>query len=111
MVVPLETDRPSLADRRIPSVQIPSQYLIGAVVLLAALPSATTIVSAQSSATLPPVTVDAPTQKRKPARTAGTSAQRVQAAAARQRNRAAPAEPTPSERAAAAGAKLNKAKL
>ncbi|WP_375789977.1 TonB-dependent siderophore receptor [Bradyrhizobium sp. Pha-3] len=69
--------------------------------------------SAQSSVPLPPVTVDQPTQKRKPAASSARSAQRTQAAAAaRQRIRnTQPASPTPSERAAAAAAMLNEAKL
>ncbi|WP_342729118.1 TonB-dependent siderophore receptor [Bradyrhizobium sp. B097] len=69
--------------------------------------------SAQSSVPLPPVTVEQPTQKRKPAASSARSAQRTQAAAAaRQRSRnAQPAPPTPSERAAAAAAVLNEAKL
>nr|WP_229166743.1 TonB-dependent siderophore receptor [Bradyrhizobium altum] len=69
--------------------------------------------SAQSSVPLPPVTVDQPTQKRKPAVSSARSAQRTQsAAAARQRSRnAQPTPPPPSERAAAAAAVSNEAKL
>ncbi|MBR1148009.1 TonB-dependent siderophore receptor [Bradyrhizobium sp. AUGA SZCCT0431] len=89
-----------------------AHLLIGAAFLLVDFCSATTIASAQSSVPLPPVTVESPTQRSKPARAAGTSARRTQAAAARQRNRnAAPAEPTPSERAAAAAAAQYEAKL
>ena len=68
--------------------------------------------NAQSSVALPAVTVESPTQKRKPAGAPAASAPRAQAAAARQRNRnAAPAQPTPSERAAAAAAAQYEAKL
>ena len=68
--------------------------------------------NAQSGVALPAVTVESPTQRRKLARPAGTSAQRTQAAAARQRNQnATPAQPTPSERAAAAAAAQYEAKL
>ncbi|WP_342713347.1 TonB-dependent siderophore receptor [Bradyrhizobium sp. B124] len=81
--------------------------------MLADLSSAVTPASAQSSVPLPPVTVEQPTQKRKPAASSARSAQRTQsAAAARQRSRnAQPTPPTPSERAAAAAAELNEAKL
>nr|WP_246729409.1 TonB-dependent siderophore receptor [Bradyrhizobium sp. BR2003] len=87
--------------------------LIGAVFLLADVASAATPASAQSSVPLPPVSVDQPTQKRKPAAAAAKPAQRTQAAAAaRRRSRnAQPAPPTPSERAAANAAVLNEAKL
>ncbi|WP_375312254.1 TonB-dependent siderophore receptor [Bradyrhizobium sp. A5] len=68
--------------------------------LLAELPSNTTIAQAQSA--LPPVTVDAPVQRPKPARASESSQRRTQAAAGqRNRNAAAPAAPTLSERAAA----------
>ncbi|WLA87243.1 TonB-dependent siderophore receptor [Bradyrhizobium elkanii] len=81
--------------------------------MLADVASAATPANAQSSVPLPPVSVDQPTQKRKPAAAAAKPAQRTQAAAtARQRSRnAQPAPPTPSERAAAAAAVLNEAKL
>jgi iron complex outermembrane receptor protein len=88
--------------------------LIGAAALLMDMQFSTEIANAQASQTLPPVSVDAPTPRRKPAATAaGTAAQRTRAAAAaRQRNQnTAPAQPTPSERAAAAAAILNEAKL
>jgi iron complex outermembrane receptor protein len=89
-----------------------AHLLIGAAFLLVDLFSATTIANAQSSVALPAVTVESPTQRQKLARPAGPSAQRTQAAAARQRNRnATPAQPTSSERAAAAAAVLNEAKL
>ncbi|MET0719719.1 MAG: TonB-dependent siderophore receptor [Tardiphaga sp.] len=59
---------------------------------------------AQAQTALPPVTVDAPTAKRKPAR-AAAPARRSQATAVRRENRnPAPAAPTPSERAIAAAA-------
>nr|WP_244486081.1 TonB-dependent siderophore receptor [Bradyrhizobium viridifuturi] len=69
--------------------------------------------SAQSSVPLPPVTVEQPTQKRKPASSSVKPAQRTQAAAAaRQRSRNAQSTPpTASERAAAGAAALNEAKL
>jgi iron complex outermembrane recepter protein len=68
--------------------------------------------NAQSGVALPAVTVESPTPRRKLARPAGPSAQRTQAAAARQRNQnATPAQPTPSERAAAAAAAQYEAKL
>nr|WP_249168024.1 TonB-dependent siderophore receptor [Bradyrhizobium elkanii] len=87
--------------------------MIGAVFLLADVASAATPANAQSSVPLPPVSVDQPTQKRKPAAAAAKPAQRTQAAAAaRQRSRnAQPVPPTPSERAAASAAVLNEAKL
>ncbi|MTV14675.1 MULTISPECIES: TonB-dependent siderophore receptor [Bradyrhizobium] len=90
-----------------------AHLLIGAVFLLADVASAATPASAQSSVPLPPVSVDQPTQKRKPAAAAAKPAQRTQAAAAaRRRSRnAQPAPPTPSERAAANAAVLNEAKL
>ncbi|MDH2342767.1 TonB-dependent siderophore receptor [Bradyrhizobium sp. SSUT77] len=83
--------------------------LIGAAVLLAECPSSTT--SAQAQSALPPVTVDAPTQRPKTARASEQSPRRAQTAA-RQRNRnPAPAAPTLSERAAAAAAAQQAAKL
>jgi len=83
--------------------------LIGAAVLLAECPNTTT---AQAQSALPPVTVDAPTQRPKPARASESSQRRTQAAA-RQRNRSAapPAAPTQSERAAAEAAAQQTAKL
>jgi iron complex outermembrane recepter protein len=89
-----------------------AHLLIGAAFLLADLSFSTTMANAQSNVALPAVTVEAPTQRRKPARPAGAVAQRTQAAAVRQRNRnAMPAQPTPSERAAAAAAAQYEAKL
>ena len=77
--------------------------------LLAECPNTTT---AQAQSALPPVTVDAPTQRPKPARASEQSQRRTQTAA-RQRNRSAapPATPTRSERAAAEAAAQQAAKL
>jgi iron complex outermembrane receptor protein len=86
--------------------------LIGAAVLLAETPSTTT--SAQAQSALPPVTVEAPAPRSKPARASGETPRRTQAAARRQSNRnatAAPAVPTLSERAAAAAVAQQAAKL
>jgi iron complex outermembrane recepter protein len=91
-----------------------AQFLIGASALLLDVQLSTTIANAQSSQALPPVTVEAPKEKRKPAATAASTATRRArtAAAARPRNQNnAAAQPTPSERAAAAAAVLNEAKL
>ncbi|WP_168193317.1 TonB-dependent siderophore receptor [Bradyrhizobium sp. NAS96.2] len=90
-----------------------THLLIGAAFLLADVSSAVTPANAQSSVPLPPVTVEQPTQKRKPAANSARSAQRTQAAAtARQRSRnTQPTPPTASERAAASAAALNEAKL
>lgn len=77
--------------------------------LLAECSSNTTTVRAQSA--LPPVTVDAPVQRPKPARASEQSSRRTQTAA-RQRNRnSASAAPTLSERAAAEAAAQQAAKL
>jgi iron complex outermembrane recepter protein len=86
--------------------------VIGATIVLAESSLSPAVTYAQSGIDLPPVTVDAPTRKKKPARATDTSPSRTQAAAVRQRARApAPAPPTPSERAAAAAATINEAKL
>ena len=62
--------------------------------------------------TLPPVSVDEPTQKPKRAKPAASSDRQAAASRQNRQNRnAVRAEPTPSERAAAAAAKLNEAKL
>jgi iron complex outermembrane receptor protein len=83
--------------------------LIGAAVLLAECPSNMT--SAQAQSALPPVTVEAPAQRSRPARASDQSSRRAQIAA-RQRNRnTAPAAPTPAERAAAEAAAQQAAKL
>lgn len=77
--------------------------------LLAESPSNTTTAQAQSA--LPPVTVEAPVQRPRPARASDQSPRRAQIAA-RQRNRnPAPAAPTLSERAAAEAAAQQAAKL
>ncbi|WP_456620592.1 TonB-dependent siderophore receptor [Bradyrhizobium sp. P5_C12] len=87
-----------------------ARLLIGAAVLLAELPSNTTTAQAQSA--LPPVTVDAPVQRPKPARASEQSSRRTQAAARqRSRNVATAAAPTPSERAAAEAAAKQAANL
>jgi iron complex outermembrane recepter protein len=110
--VKTKADRRSAGGDRNRTGKTHTRFLLGAAILLTEFSSSTTIASAQSSVPLPAVTVDSPTQKRKPARAAESSVQRAQVAAARQRNRnAAPAAPTPSERAAAAAAVLNEAKL
>ena len=77
--------------------------------LLAECPNTTT---AQAQSALPPVTVDAPSQRPKPARASEQSQRRTQTVA-RQRNRSAapPAAPTRSERAAAEAAAQQAAKL
>lgn len=75
--------------------------------LLAECPSDTTTAQAQSA--LPPVTIDAPAPRSKPARASEQSSRRAQTAA-RQRN-PAPAPPTLSERAAAEAAAQQAAKL
>lgn len=83
--------------------------LITAAVLLAECPSNMTTAQAQSA--LPPVTVEAPVQRPKPARASDQSSRRPQIAA-RQRNRnTAPVAPTLSERAAADAAAQQAAKL
>ncbi|WFU37078.1 TonB-dependent siderophore receptor [Bradyrhizobium brasilense] len=107
----MNADGRVVGDRRNAAGKGRTHLLIGAAFLLD-VASAATPANAQSSVPLPPVSVDQPTQKRKPAAAAAKPAQRTQAAAARQRSRnAQPAPPTPSERAAAAAAVLNEAKL
>ncbi|BBC02119.1 iron complex outermembrane receptor protein [Bradyrhizobium elkanii USDA 61] len=111
--MPVNADGRLVGDRRNAADKGRTHLLIGAVFLLTDVASAATPANAQSSVPLPPVSVDQPTQKRKPAAAAAKPAQRTQAAAAaRQRSRnAQPAPPTPSERAAASAAVLNEAKL
>ncbi|MGY3491407.1 iron complex outermembrane receptor protein [Bradyrhizobium sp. USDA 4502] len=111
--MPVNAECRVVGDRRNAADKGRTHLLIGAAFLLADVSSAVTPANAQSSVPLPPVTVDQPTQKRKPAASAAKPAQRTQAAAAaRQRSRnARPAPPTPSERAATAAAELNEAKL
>nr|WP_244485734.1 TonB-dependent siderophore receptor [Bradyrhizobium tropiciagri] len=79
--------------------------------MLADVSSAVTPASAQSSVALPPVTVEHPTQKRKPAASSAKPAQRTQPAARQPSWNAQPTPPTASERAAASAAALNEAKL
>lgn len=109
----MNADGRVVGDRRNAADKGRTHLLIGAAFLLTDISAAVTQANAQSSVPLPPVTVDQPTQKRKPAANSARSVQRTQAAAAaRQRTRnAQPAPPTPSERAAAAAAVLNEAKL
>ncbi|WP_035669221.1 TonB-dependent siderophore receptor [Bradyrhizobium liaoningense] len=83
--------------------------LITAAVLLTECPSNMTPAQAQS--VLPPVTVDAPAQRPKPAWTSDQSSRRPQAAARQRSRNAAPAAPTLSERAAAEAAAQQAAKL
>ncbi|MGY4314881.1 iron complex outermembrane receptor protein [Bradyrhizobium sp. JR3.5] len=111
--MPVIADGRIVGDRRNAADKGRTHLLIGAAFLLADISSAVTPASAQSSVPLPPVMVEQPIQKRKPAASSARSAPRTQsAAAARQRSRnAQPTPPTPSERAAAAGAVLNEAKL
>ncbi|PDT78850.1 TonB-dependent siderophore receptor [Bradyrhizobium sp. C9] len=105
----MNADGRNVGDRRNAADKGRTHLLIGAAFLLADVSSAVTPANAQSSVPLPPVTVEQPTQKRKPA----AAVQRTQAvAAARQRGRTTqPAPPTASERAAAGAAALNEAKL
>ncbi len=102
-----------VGDRRNAADRSRTHLLIGAAFLLADAASSVTPANAQSSVALPPVQVEQPTQKRKPAANSARSAQPAQTtAAARQRSRnAQPTPPTASERAAAAAAALNEAKL
>ena len=67
-------------------------------------------IPANAQATLPPVTVDVPAPKRKPASAAGATQRRAQALPLR-RAAQAPPPPTRAERAAAQAASLNAAKL
>ncbi|PIT05838.1 TonB-dependent receptor [Bradyrhizobium nitroreducens] len=84
--------------------------LVGVVVLLTEFSSPMT--SAQAQSALPPVTVEAPAQRARPARVSEQSSRRTQAAARRQSARnPAPTPPTLSERAAADAAAQQAAKL
>jgi iron complex outermembrane recepter protein len=110
--VTINTDCRLTKDHRDRTERSHAHFLIGAAFLLADFSVFPTAASAQSSVTLPDVTVESPTQKRKPARATAATARRTQAAAARQRDRnPTQAQPTASERAAAAAAALNEAKL
>ncbi|MCK1279336.1 TonB-dependent siderophore receptor [Bradyrhizobium sp. 61] len=83
--------------------------LLGAAVLLVESPSNTTSALAQSA--LPPVTVEAPVQRPKPARASQQSQRRAQTVARQRNANPTPAAPTISERAAAAAAAQQAAKL
>ncbi|MHC2436300.1 TonB-dependent siderophore receptor [Bradyrhizobium sp. USDA 4451] len=107
----MNADRRVAGDRRNAADKGRTHLLIGAAFLLADVSSAATPAGAQSSVPLPPVTVEQPTQKRKPAASSARSAQRTQAAARQRARNAQPTAPTPSQRAAAAAAVLNEAKL
>lgn len=67
--------------------------------------------SALAQSALPPVTVEAPVQRPKPARASEQSPRRAQIAARRRNRSTAPAAPTPAERAAAEAAAQQAAKL
>jgi iron complex outermembrane recepter protein len=103
-------DRPRIGGHRNRAGKSRAHLLIGAAVLLAQYPAGSTNVQAQTA--LPPVNVDAPTLRPKPARASEQSRRRAQAAA-RQRslNGGNPAAPTRSERAAAEAATQAAAKL
>jgi iron complex outermembrane receptor protein len=79
-------------------------WLIGATFLLGDLSTEMSVANAQSSTALPPVTVESPTQARRPARAANTTQRRAQTVAARRNANPPPAPPTPTERAIAAAA-------
>lgn len=108
----MNADGRNVGDRRTAADKGRTHLLIGAAFLFADMSSTVTPASAQSSVPLPPVTVEQPTQKRKPAAAAKPAQRTRSAAAARQLSRnAQPAPPTASERAAASAAVLNEAKL
>ena len=79
-------------------------WLIGATFLLGDLSTDMSVANAQSSTALPPVTVESPTQARRPARAASATPSRARAVAARRNATPPPAPPTPTERAIAAAA-------
>jgi iron complex outermembrane receptor protein len=79
-------------------------WLIGATFLLGDYVTGASIANAQSSTALPPVTVESPTQARRPARAASATPSRARAVAARRNATPPPAPPTPTERAIAAAA-------
>ncbi|WP_445491423.1 TonB-dependent siderophore receptor [Rhodopseudomonas sp. RCAM05734] len=79
--------------------------LAGAAFLLGDLSSGAAVAQAQSGVALPAVTVDAPTQKKRPAQAAAAPVRSASRAAARRQTRnIEAAEPTPTERAIAAAA-------
>ncbi|KYH01886.1 TonB-dependent siderophore receptor [Bradyrhizobium sp. DOA1] len=109
--MPAHLDGQPVDGRRTRAGKSRASLLIGAAVLLAEFSSNTTIARAQSS--LPPVSVEAPVQRPRPARASEQSPRRAQTAM-RQRSRnsnPAPAVPTLSERAAAEAAAQQAAKL
>ena len=65
--MPVNADGRVIGDRRNAADKGRTHLLIGAAFLFADLSAAATPASAQSSVPLPPVVVDQPTQKRKPA--------------------------------------------
>jgi iron complex outermembrane receptor protein len=67
--------------------------------------------TAQAQAALPPVTVEAPTRRLRPARVSDQSSRRTQIAARQRHRNSAPAAPTLSERAAAEAAAQQAARL
>ncbi|MGM4963849.1 TonB-dependent siderophore receptor [Tardiphaga sp. 1201_B9_N1_1] len=79
-------------------------WLIGATFLLGDYVTGASIANAQTNTTLPPVTVESPTQARRPARAASATPSRARAVAARRNATPPPAPPTPTERAIAAAA-------
>jgi iron complex outermembrane receptor protein len=79
-------------------------WLIGATFLLGDYVTGASIANAQTNTMLPPVTVESPTQARRPARAASATPSRARAVAARRNATPPPAPPTPTERAIAAAA-------
>jgi iron complex outermembrane receptor protein len=79
-------------------------WLIRATFLLGDYVTGASIANAQTNTTLPPVTVESPTQARRPARAASATPSRARAVAARRNATPPPAPPTPTERAIAAAA-------
>ncbi|AMA55525.1 TonB-dependent siderophore receptor [Bradyrhizobium sp. CCGE-LA001] len=109
--MPAHLDGQPVDGRRTRAGKSRASLLIGAAVLLAESSSSMTIAQAQSS--LPPVTVEAPVQRPRPARASEQAPRRTQTAM-RQRSRnsnPAPAVPTLSERAAVEAAAQQAAKL
>jgi len=78
--------------------------LVGTALVLGDLLGTASLAHAQSSTPLPAVTVESPTQARRPARTAGTAQSRARTVAARRNTPPPPAPPTATERAIAAAA-------
>ncbi|WFU41654.1 TonB-dependent siderophore receptor [Bradyrhizobium sp. CB82] len=109
MKVRAHADGQRVRGHRNPAGGSRARSLIGAAVLLADYSSATGTAGAQSA--LPPVTVEAPNTRPKQTSAAATSARRTQATARQRDRNPKPTEASPSERAAAAAAVLNEAKL